>query len=154
MLGGRLKINLLVGLSLLFLAGFLGWRLLAGFGGPAIESPSLASPSALLLEKQQELVTLAIDFGDGRRQVMTAPAKGDNLFELTKNLAAAQNLPFFYQTYPGLGELVTQIGDLKNGFEGKYWQFWINGAYSQVGASSYKPRAGDMIEWKFTNERP
>lgn len=45
------------------------------------------------------------------------------------------------------GELVTSI----NGTQGtgpKYWTFYANGKMSDVGASDYKTKINDNIEWK------
>lgn len=45
------------------------------------------------------------------------------------------------------GDLVTSI----NGMPGngpKYWTFYVNGKMSQVGASAYKTKTGDKLEWK------
>ncbi len=56
-----------------------------------------------------------------------------------------------YDDYGGeLGVLITKIGDKKNGDEGKYWQYFVNGKYAKVGVSGYKVRTGDVIEWRFT----
>ena len=101
--------------------------------------------------ESQGLAFISIDFGGGRRKVMEIKPNGiESLFQITKERLAEDGIELYYAAYSGLGELITRIGDEKNGTEGKYWQFWVNGTYSQVGASSYIPKAGDIIEWKFT----
>ena len=52
-----------------------------------------------------------------------------------------------------LGVLITKIGDKKNGEDGKYWQYFVNGEYAKVGVSQYGLKAGDAVEWKFTDNK-
>ena len=42
---------------------------------------------------------------------------------------------------------------MKNGDDNKFWQFWINGEYSQIGAADYLVQSNDLIEWKFTDNQ-
>jgi hypothetical protein len=48
---------------------------------------------------------------------------------------------------------VTKIGDKVNGEDNRYWQYFINGAYAQVGADQYKLKNGDAVEWKFSADQ-
>jgi plasmid maintenance system killer protein len=94
-----------------------------------------------------------IDFGDGRVERFTTEVnESKNLFQVMLDVFAEQELEFSSQNYSGLGQLITRIGDKKSGDEGKYWQFWVNGEYSIVGASAYIAEDGDIIKWKFTDE--
>lgn len=98
-------------------------------------------------------VRLVIDFGDGEIKNFELEPHGENLFVLMSSKLSEEGIDVVYETFTGLGELITRIGDKKGGDGGKYWQYWINGNYAQVGASSYIPKAGDIIEWKFTDEK-
>ena len=91
---------------------------------------------------------LTIDFGAGEIKNFELKPSGENLFVLTKNKISEEGIGVAYETHKGLGELITRIGDKKSG-GGKYWQYWVNGDYAHVGASSYVPKSGDVIEWKF-----
>lgn len=51
--------------------------------------------------------------------------------------------------YAGLGTLVERLGDFKNGTDGKYWTYTVNGTFAPVGADVYQPKSGDLIEWTF-----
>ncbi|MFH0712367.1 MAG: DUF4430 domain-containing protein [Candidatus Jorgensenbacteria bacterium] len=94
-----------------------------------------------------------IDFGDGQTETISFEADGTkNIFQVMEEALPAAGIHFDYETYAGLGKLIDQIGEKKNGENGNYWQFWVNGSYSTVGVSSYFVKAGDRIEWEFTNE--
>ncbi len=74
---------------------------------------------------------------------------GDTLFDIIKK----SGLKIETENFPPLGVMISSIDGFKNGTDGKYWQYWINGQYAQIGASSYKPRSEDTVEWRFTNEK-
>lgn len=96
---------------------------------------------------------LLIDFGEGELKSFKLEPHGENLFVLTKDKLSEEGIKLDYETYAGLGEFITQIGDKKSGANGRYWQYWVNGNYAQVGASSHIVKNDDIIEWKFTNEK-
>jgi len=104
-----------------------------------------------LLEQAEQSANLVIDFGDGR--VLTYPNEnfeyGETAFGFTERISGENNLNFAYEEYAGLGVLVSEIGDKKNGEEEKYWQYWTDGVSPEVGAGNYKIQKGDVIEWKF-----
>lgn len=47
------------------------------------------------------------------------------------------------------GAYVDSINGLKGGTDEKYWSFYIDGELASVGAGSYEPTGGEVIEWKF-----
>lgn len=53
------------------------------------------------------------------------------------------------KNYSGLGQFVTEIDGVKPSAS-NYWGFYVNGKPSDVGASQYKTKNGDKIEWKLT----
>ena len=53
------------------------------------------------------------------------------------------------KTYSGIGEFVESIDGIKPDSK-HFWEFFINGKSSQVGASDYTLKNGDVIEWKLT----
>lgn len=55
--------------------------------------------------------------------------------------------------YSGLGILVESMGELKNGTDNKYWQYFVNNEMPQVGADQYELKDGDDIEWRFTESQ-
>lgn len=142
MASNKLKVSLLViGILALGLAGasfFVG-----------MESPV----KHLVVNDNLQTAQLIIDFNDGARKSFELEPNGENLFVLTKNKLSEEGMELDYESYSGLGELITQIGDKRGGVNDKYWQYWVNGNYAQVGASSQIVKPGDIIEWKFTDER-
>jgi len=40
-------------------------------------------------------------------------------------------------------------GGIKEGTEGRYWQYYVNGEYADVGCSKYVLNDNDLVEWKF-----
>jgi hypothetical protein len=49
--------------------------------------------------------------------------------------------------YSGMGEFVISIDGIKPDSK-RFWAFYLNGKSSSVGASGYKLKDGDKIEWK------
>lgn len=72
-------------------------------------------------------------------------------FDVLRAAAAAKNLALEHKTYPGMGVLVTRIGDGRNGAGGAYWQYWINGAYATVSADNAAIHPNDVLEWRLTS---
>ncbi|HKZ99066.1 MAG TPA: DUF4430 domain-containing protein [Thermoplasmata archaeon] len=48
------------------------------------------------------------------------------------------------------GAFVTAINGTVNGFGGRWWQYWVNGAYGPVAADRMEIVDGDVVEWRFT----
>ena len=127
--------------------------------------------SSLMFQKQLSLLTedikkysqiqpkdeieasLMIDFFNGK--ILTCNnqrlTEKRTVFDLLEICSTKQDNSFElkYELYPEMGVFITQIGDTKDGEEGRYLQFWVNNQYSQVGASSYRLQDGDIVEWKF-----
>lgn len=97
---------------------------------------------------------LTLDFGDGAaRTVAAVPfAPGQTLLEVMKAKFKREQVAFEYKAYGDLGEFVTAIGGRKNTGR-NYWQFWVNGTYATVSAGRYRPKNGDIVEWKFTDSK-
>ncbi len=71
--------------------------------------------------------------------------------DLLSNLAKESDIEIEVKDYGNLGSMVEMIGGKRNGEDNSFWQYWVNGEYSQVGATDYKLKSGDLIEWKFTD---
>ena len=112
------------------------------------KSPAPSLPSAK--NDASSSITFVVDAsGTVSRYEISAPQSGKNSFELLRETLAENNVPFEYKLYPGMGNLVIRIGDLKNGTDSRYWQYFVNGAYVPVGADAYFPNPGDVITWQF-----
>lgn len=101
------------------------------------------------------LVDLTIDYGDGDEQsfpgVMTR--HGDTVLGLLEVLERQEGIAIEKRNFPGLGIFIEAIQGVHN-TNNSYWQFWVNGEYSKVGAGQYELKDGDTVLWKRTNERP
>ena len=54
------------------------------------------------------------------------------------------------KTAEGLGEYVTGINCRDAGAK-EYWEFFVNGTSSDVGASAYTTKSTDTLEWKLSS---
>ena len=48
---------------------------------------------------------------------------------------------------------IVAINNIHNGEDGKYWQYYINGNFSDVGCSNYLLDDNDVVEWRFEHPR-
>jgi len=79
---------------------------------------------------------------------LTAPQ--GTVWSLLSAAAAACNFTFDAAYYQNFGEhLITSVQDVRNGAADKYWQYWCDGVYGDVGADQKRIGNGDVIEWRF-----
>jgi hypothetical protein len=111
----------------------------------------MSSHPTLAPEGETGQFSITIDYGD-KADIYEGLFLGGNetAFSAIQNQTTIRDIGFAYEDYGDMGMLVTKIGDKESG-DGFYWQYWVNGQYSQVGASAYKIRNGDAIEWRFTD---
>lgn len=91
--------------------------------------------------------SLSIDGLLEKTEVSFAP--DTTALSLLAEVAKEMEFELGTKEYTGMGVLVEKIGDIKNGVDGKYWHYYINGKLAPVGASDYMLQANDGIEWKF-----
>jgi hypothetical protein len=70
-------------------------------------------------------------------------------FDLLKQGADGLKIALATKDYGEMGILVEKIGDYKNGDNGKFWIYYLNGKMAEVSASKQEIKAGDIIEFKF-----
>lgn len=68
--------------------------------------------------------------------------EGKTAFELLKKSHKVESTSGQY------GEFVTAIDGVKADEKSEFWALYANGKQTQVGASSYKTKNGEKIEWK------
>ena len=114
--------------------------------------PSFDSPPSANISDTPTLVhssiSLSFGFGTEKKSFEISTTGQTSLFELIQKT----DLQIETENFPPIGKMIVSINGFKNGTDGKYWQYWINGQYAQIGASSYKPKPNDSIEWKFSND--
>jgi len=79
---------------------------------------------------------------------LSATATG-TVYEMMNYAASStRTFSFIGKTYPSLGFFVEQIGGKENS-DGFYWTLYVNGVYSNKGASAQEVYPGDRIEWRY-----
>jgi hypothetical protein len=103
------------------------------------------NPAPTLQTKQQGVVQVT--------QTVAGQKQNETLqFSTTAPKTALDLLRSSYQVQtkdfgPGLGEFVEAIGNVKPA-SNEFWAFYVNGQFSNIGASSYTPQDGDKLEWR------
>ncbi len=99
-------------------------------------------------EQDVDAVTLSIE---GVYEATTTPIEsGETVLELLIRLDATDSdLGLVTEDYGDMGVLVTAIGGLVNGTDGKYWQYQVDGETPMVGADQYELADGKTVLWEF-----
>ena len=95
----------------------------------------------------KEQVFLVIDYGDGNSQIFNLEFnQGMTAFDLLSTKAEELNIKT--GTYDA-GIFIESIQEKKNGQDGKYWLYYINGEMPMVSADNIELKPEDKIEFKF-----
>jgi len=94
-------------------------------------------------------VVLVIDDGEGNPQIFENEFReGVTAFDLLKLKTEGLVLNLETKTYD-IGIFIEAIGDKKNGEDGKYWLYYVNGEMPMVSADKKEIKPGDKVEFKF-----
>lgn len=97
----------------------------------------------------KEEVNLVIDYGEEEVDSFQSDfKKGMTVFDLLKEEAEKSGLVLKTKNYD-IGIFIESIGDKKNGQDGKYWLYYINGEMPMVSADKKELKTGDKVEFKF-----
>jgi len=134
----------IIAIVIIFFGGF--W-----LGQNQAQAP--ADTQTAVLAPTEITVNLKIDFGSDRNETydnIYISATG-SVYDLLKAIEKSNNVIIGVKDYGGdMGVLVEAIGGITNDPKtGTYWQYWVNGQYAKVGASTYQLKSGDEVEWKF-----
>lgn len=83
-----------------------------------------------------------ISFSDGGKQVTYTGEAGKTALA---NLQALTTVEVKSTSY---GDMVTVINGVRAQDGKNYWAFYVNGAYANEGAGTYKTKFGDKLMWK------
>jgi len=74
----------------------------------------------------------------------------DLLFECAEknNLTIKRDYWKGYDSY-----FVEAINNIENGNDDKYWQYYINGKFADIGCSKYILNNNDIVEWRFESSQ-
>jgi hypothetical protein len=74
---------------------------------------------------------------------------GSTAFDLLEQSSQTNNFSLSYQQSQ-MGVFVDEIAGVKNdNSANKFWLYKVNGKLANVGASSYKIKDGDVVEWYY-----
>ncbi len=129
----------------------LAWSSFASYiPSSAANLHSAAAAPSSSSTPQGNSATLVISDGTDVMLHAAVPVSGTStIFSVLQSATESSGMALSYRDYPGMGYLVTKIGDKVNGVGGSYWQYWVNGVYAQEGADHTPARTGDVIDWKF-----
>ncbi len=125
----------------------VGWRLPRGpVVGPAPVERTSASTASVLLDYDDGRVTTYADMP------VTA---GDSVWQLMAELTRSNHLVIDAKDFGGeLGRLVTGIGGVANdAARNRFWHYWVNQRFADVGVSAYRLQPGDQVMWKYTGDQ-
>lgn len=115
--------------------------------------PSPLSPVAE--ETQVQTLNFKFDSGDEILEFYDVEInRGETLFEVIKRVTEQNGVEFSYKDFGGeLGIFIESINNSSlQESKTKWWQYWVNEEYSQMGVSSYQVKAGDIIVFRFTDD--
>ena len=103
--------------------------------------------------KDEIQISLAVDAVVGKASYRFSVPDESSVYDAMDILTSTTSFsmtPFSFRAkhFSGLGYFVEQINGVENS-NGTYWTLYINGVYSAVGASGYRLRLDDDIEWRF-----
>jgi len=132
---------------------FLGFLWASSSVSVISSEPSVVTVQSTAITSESSVVSLMLDYGDGRVRVYPEIRISDNetLLQLLEKQATDAKLSLRIKDFGDLGVLVEEIGGEENGRDGKYWQYWVNNLAIPYGADKYIVKPGDVIEWKFLN---
>ena len=96
--------------------------------------------SEQLNEKEKEnIISYSFDANDEESSV----------FSGLLNYSEENNIEVEYNNDYSFGVFIESIAGIKNGDDGKYWQYYVNGILGDVAADKKVLEEGNNIEWRF-----
>jgi hypothetical protein len=93
------------------------------------------------IEKADKLYAIIYSFDEGDKE--------STVFSGLLNYGSRNNIEVKYNNDYDFGVFIESIGGIKNGDEGKYWQYYINDVLGDVAADKKNLNSGDVVEWRF-----
>lgn len=117
---------------------------LVGFGGFWMmnRSDDAEKSTDNTTQQTQETVKPAITLSEDGKTVSYEGVSGKTALEVLKEGIDVETQSSDF------GDFVTSINGVKADAAKEYWSFYVNGAYANEGAGTYKTTDGEKIEWK------
>lgn len=71
------------------------------------------------------------------------------VFDALKSYSGNNKINLKYSNNSKYGVFVESIMGIKNGDDGKYWQYYVNDKLGDVAADKKEVKSGDKVEWRF-----
>lgn len=97
-----------------------------------------------------ENVSMKIDAPTWTMSYMNVTTKNVTVADFLYECANQYNFTVkakYYQSYDSL--FIEAINGTENGDDGKYWQYYVNNEFAEVGCSDYFLSDNDVVEWQF-----
>lgn len=72
-----------------------------------------------------------------------------NVFSELQKYAADKNIEIKFNNNYAFGVFIESIDGIKNGDDGKYWQYYIDGVLGDAAADKKVLKKGERVEWRF-----
>lgn len=100
-------------------------------------------------ESEAQNIFLVIDFDLGEKKYFELELENNSTaFSALQKVASAENIDFSVDNYE-VGVFIKSIGGIDNGYNGKYWMYYVNGEMPSVAADKKNLVSGDKVEFKF-----
>lgn len=107
-------------------------------------------PQASLSEITQNKVLYIINKGNEEiNKYQIEISQDSTVFSLLETLSQREKFEVSSTSYKEMGVFVETIDAVKNGTEGKYWQYFVNDKLGEVAADKKTIKESDEIEWRF-----
>jgi len=107
-------------------------------------------PRASLSEITQNKVLYIINKGNGEiNEYQIEISQDSTVFSLLEALSQREKFEVDSTFYKEMGIFVETIDAMKNGIEGKYWQYFVNDKLGEVAADKKTIKESDQVEWRF-----
>ena len=120
-------------------------------GSAAVEKTITSMES----EVAKQAVSLVVENGADKTTVLVPVAGTASVAEVMQTAAAENKITMEYKDYgAAMGILIESINNIANNSgQKRYWYLYVNGQLSPVGASQAQVEAGDVITWKYEEEK-
>ncbi len=90
-------------------------------------------------EEKENIISYSFDANDEEGTV----------FSGLLNYGEENNIGVEYNNNYDFGVFIESIAGIKNGDDGKYWQYYVNDTLGEVAADKKVLEGGDKVEWRF-----
>ncbi len=121
----------------------------ASYADDAANKEAVAPQASSSVSSETGIIKIDLVAGDSRYSA-NVPASS-TAYDAMTALASTTDFRFKGEYFSGLGYFIEEINGKPNQ-NGYYWTLYVNGKYSNIGASQYALRDKDEVEWKYEKQ--